>query len=124
MMTAYGSVDGEGTDGAAVKEGSASSTSGPDETRPDVELIVIALDEGLFGSISRMDLEETSYLSCMGDDILVMRYGMANIVIGISDSEPSILGTWLLNGWVSGGDLDGDTLVLAMGLWGLSVRTV
>ena len=122
--TAYGSVDGEGADEAAVKEGSESSTSGPDETRPGVELIMIALDEGLFGSISRMDLEETSYLSCMGDDILVMRYGMANIVIGISDSEPSILGTWLLNGWVSGGDLDGDTLVLAMGLWGLSVRTV
>ncbi len=119
------------------KEGSSSSSSSatpgdPEEgaTSPKepyemkgTEIVMIKLENGLFGEAKSLQLETTAYASLVTDEFLVLDSGSVHTVISFDDGLEE-LGSWYGSGWVRGGDLSDDDLVLALGMWGVEIREV
>ncbi len=124
-------------DGEDVKEGSDTDGEIPYEVPPGdskdeypggqevpegTKIILITLEEGLFGETTSLQLETNAYVSLSTDEMVVLDSGMTHTVVSFEGNSINELGTWFGNGWVSGGDLDEDLLVLAMGMYGIEVK--
>ena len=119
------------------KEGSTSSSSSATPGDPEegatpskepyemkgTEIVLIELENGLFGDAKSLQLETTAYASLVTDEFMVLDSGSVHTVISFGDGLEE-LGSWYGSGWVRGGDLSDDDLVLALGMWGVEIREV
>lgn len=113
--------DSEGEVSVSAKEGTDGSSE-PYNEPEGTEIVRIDIDNGAFGDVSRMTLEDNVYASLVTDEFIVLDWSMTHTVVSIS-SEPAVLGSWFGNGWVTGGDQEGDDLVLSLGMYGIEFRT-
>ena len=110
----------EGTDVIAPGDGS----SNPDgtETKVETKVYIISLENGLFGERVKYVAEGYHSVQVLDDDTVLLQSGY--VLVGLQMTEDGTLnelGPWSVNGYVNGGQVSGENIVLAMGLWGLNV---
>jgi hypothetical protein len=97
----------------------------PEESKSEIpegtKIMMISLDEGLFGDVVSLQLDSNAYVSHRSDEMVVLDSGMTHTVVSFTDGLEEE-GSWYGNGWVQGGDIEGSLLVLAMGMYGVEVK--
>jgi hypothetical protein len=119
----------EGGSGDEKGQSSGASPGGdPDgyderEVPEGTKIIHIDLEEGLFGEVTSLRLSTNAYVSYTSDEMLVLDSGMTHTVVSFVEGLEEE-GSWYGNGWVQGGDIEEDLLVLAMGMYGVEVQDI
>jgi hypothetical protein len=114
-----------GTDDQDMGEGSSSDESSDYVPEEWTEIVFVDLEEGMFSDVSRLKLDRYAHISLMTEEFLILDHGSAHSAFSLEGGDGmEELGTWYGNGWVRGGDLTEERLVLALGMWGVDIRNI
>lgn len=111
-------------------EGVTTETSEKGETPPDesdewvepeykTHVHILGIEDGVFETHSTYSVDGLYYSSLIIDETVLLHKDFT--LMGITTGESGIeeIGPWSLHGYIQGGDLSGDDLVIAMGLYGI-----
>ncbi|MEA3559155.1 MAG: hypothetical protein U9R75_07885, partial [Candidatus Thermoplasmatota archaeon] len=88
-----------------------------DEPVPETNVHIINLVDGLFASDTTITLEGSYYSQRVLDDLMIMQSGSMFTALELDGDHGTV--KWWSPGWISGGDVDGDLMVLAIGMYGV-----
>ncbi len=91
------------------------------EPEPETTVHIIDLDEGLFSSETRVSFNGSYYSSIVLDDLVLMTDGGSIVAVDLQDEGTYRSYEFSSSGWVSGGDLEEDLAVFALGYYGIEV---
>jgi hypothetical protein len=130
-------VDDEGVD---PDEGTSTSSetpkgSGGDEFAPGepdewvepeykTHVHVLGIQDGIFETHSTYTVDGLYYSTVILDDAVLLHKGFTLMGVTIGDGTMTETGPWPLYGYIQGGDLKGNDLVVAMGLYGIGTFKV
>jgi len=82
---------------------------------------VIGIQDGVFETHETYTVDGIYYSSIIVDDMVLLNKDFTMLGVSMAGDDLVEIGPWSVHGYVQGGDISGDTLVVAMGLWGLDV---
>ncbi|MBN1389109.1 MAG: beta-propeller domain-containing protein [Candidatus Thermoplasmatota archaeon] len=112
----------EPSEGGSSDEKVSSDTDAPQEwIEPEYKTTVhvIGLVDGVFETHDTFTVEGIYYSSIVLDDMVLLNRDFTLLGISLSGEGLEEVGPWSVHGYIQGGDVSGDRLVLAMGNWGI-----
>ncbi|MGA1793212.1 MAG: beta-propeller domain-containing protein [Thermoplasmatota archaeon] len=80
---------------------------------------VLGIQDGIFETHETYTVDGIYYSSIIVGDMVLLNKDFTMLGISMAGEELEEIGPWSVHGYVQGGDISGNTMVVAMGLWGI-----